>query len=308
VDISVSPQMPVVVWGDAARIRQILTNLWSNAIKFTNTGTISLSADFAWSGPSHGELAISIRDTGIGMSSSVRERIFEAFTQSDSSRTRRHEGAGLGLSISHRLVTQMGGTLSVESEEGKGSRFHIRVSLAAQPAPIEEGAAASVTVGANEGGQPASAATSAPPSPGTTSKIPLPSDNLLPIRVLVAEDNSVNQTIVRAALRKMGATCVIAENGQKAVECFVAGSFDLVLMDIQMPVMDGYEATHAIRNLDGPGKYVPIVALTANAAPEYEAKAFESGMNGFLAKPIRVDALRDAVRKFVKANAGHVAA
>ncbi|NCA73142.1 MAG: response regulator, partial [Sphingobacteriia bacterium] len=239
--------------GDALRIKQVLINLLGNAIKFTSQGWVSLSARPAGSD----RLAFAVEDTGIGISAEQLARLFQPFAQADGSTTRRYGGTGLGLAISRQLVELMGGTLAVRSTPAKGSCFHFEIAvtaLAQAPAPTL-----------------AAAAPSAPRS-GLSGR-----------RILLVEDNLINQQIVLGLLADTGLSIQVATNGAEAIECFRKDPVELILMDIQMPIMDGYEATRHIRALD---PAVPIIALTANAFPEDIAKAEAAGMSDYLSKPI----------------------
>jgi len=260
--------LPAMLCGDSGRLRQILTNLVGNAVKFTQTGTITLSASASEFGPD-GSLAMTFRveDTGIGIDPTQVERIFEPFRQVDGSITRRFGGTGLGLSISRQLVEILGGSIKVESMPGRGTTF-------------------SFTVPFRLGRNPADTAAQLPvvhPLQGR--------------RILLAEDNEVNRIVAQGLLRKLGVHCIAAEDGAQALAALRVDSFDLVLMDIQMPVMDGLEAIRRIRSGElGPlVAGIPIVALTANALVGDREKCIEAGASTYLAKPIRSSQLRDAL-------------
>ena len=258
--------VPAAVVGDPQRLRQVLLNLLSNAVKFTERGSVKVSLS---SRPAEGEsvtVTVSVSDTGVGMPADVQERIFEPFTQADSSTTRRFGGTGLGLAICRRLITAMGGTLSLESSPGHGSTFCASVPL----------------VMADE---------SELPAPLGTDRIHR-SDRQLAI--LLAEDNRLNRKVAVALLQKMGHRVDVAENGARAVEAVEQGHYDLVLMDCEMPVMDGYDATRAIRALPRHAA-VPIVAMTAYAMAEDRQRCLDAGMNEYVSKPISVERLRQAI-------------
>jgi signal transduction histidine kinase/ActR/RegA family two-component response regulator len=251
--------LPKAVMGDPLRLRQVLTNLVSNAIKFTPKGDITIAAQ----GLDDGEkamLAFSVSDTGIGIDPQLQFRIFEPFTQADTSTTRRFGGTGLGLSICVSLVELMGGLLQVESIPGAGSRFSFSLSL-----PIAAGLAAS--------------------SESQNREIQLHSE----LPVLVAEDNLVNQKVAVALLRSFGLQADVAANGAEAVEKYLAGEYLAVLMDCQMPEMDGYEATRRIRQAGR--AHVPIIALTAATSNTERQLALDAGMDGFVSKPVHRDEL-----------------
>jgi signal transduction histidine kinase/CheY-like chemotaxis protein len=249
---------PRWVRGDPLRLRQVLVNLLGNAVKFTAIGSVQIHATA--SGPSH--LRFEVRDTGIGIPRAKLEAIFEPFTQADGSHTRRFGGTGLGLAISRRLVQLMGGRLWADSVEGGGSRFYCELPLAA----------------------------AARPNTRPVWKADVQSC-LPPLHVLVAEDNPVNQKVISAMLRRLGWTEVMACNGREAVERFAQEPFDLVLMDVQMPVLDGLEAARLIRKAATETVPVPILALTAHAGAAQENQCLSAGMDGVITKPLTIQSL-----------------
>ncbi len=272
VTCAIAGNVPRHVVGDAARLRQIVLNLAGNAVKFTDAGSVDVVAEWRPQDRSRGIVTIAVSDTGIGIPEDRLETIFEKFTQADASTTRRFGGTGLGLAICKQLVTLMGGTLAVESREGLGSRFTLTVPLAiaaAEPAPDESRAlparSASATV----------PAASAPPA-------------TRPLRILVVDDAEDNRALIEAYLSKLPYRLSFACHGAEGVKAVAEGDFDLILMDVQMPEMDGYEATRRIRTREAAGGKppVPIVALTANAFTEDVARALEAGCTGHMAKPI----------------------
>lgn len=245
---TVSPQIAPQLIGDPDRIRQVLVNLADNAVKFTDRGEVSL--DVSATGDT---VVFSVRDTGIGIPKEKLKLLFEPFTQVDSSLTRRHGGTGLGLAICKKLTELMGGTIRGESEAGRGSTFTF--SLPLPPAP-----AAGKPVAGSAG----------------------------PKRILLAEDDPSIRKLIEEILRVEGYAVVTAENGTEAVERYEDGKIDLVLMDLQMPGMDGLSATEKIRALEKEtGGRLPILALTAHARPEDKEACLAAGMDGFLTKPIR---------------------
>lgn len=250
--------------GDPARIRQILYNLLSNGIKFTPTGRVTLQAD--WRGA---EVILSVEDSGIGIPAEKLPLLFENFVQVDSSTTRLYGGTGLGLAICRRLVEAMGGTISCTSIPGQGSTFTVSLPVSAAPAP-----AAALHL------------------PDTTTRSGL--------RVLVAEDNRTNQRVILGLLRKIGIEATLVNNGMEAVDACHREPFDLVLMDCQMPVLDGYGATRHIRQNLGSAA-PPIVALTAHALESDRADCLAAGMCGYLTKPILLDQLRLVVNEHSQA-------
>ncbi len=246
--------------GDPSRLRQVLSNLISNALKFTEQGEIRVAATYV-----DGELFLSVQDTGPGIAAESLPRLFEKFDQLDSSTTRRFGGTGLGLAICRDLAELMGGQMSVKSEPRRGSRFELRL-------PLER-------LGDERADAPS------PPPPQDQEAIEL--------RVLAAEDNAVNQLVLKTLLGQVGVSPHVVEDGQAAVAAWETGTWDLILMDVQMPVMDGIAATARIRQREtATGRArTPIVALTANAMAHQVEEYFAAGMDGHLAKPIEIAAL-----------------
>jgi CheY-like chemotaxis protein len=273
--VRIAADVPRVVVTDGARIRQVLLNLLGNATKFTERGFIDLSVGATVNGPST-TLRFAIRDTGIGIPEEAHERLFREFSQVDASINRRYGGTGLGLAISARIVSALDGTIGFESTPGEGSIFWFEVPVEV----IEDKRLAAAAREAKDDARP------------------LPT--LPALKVLVAEDNLVNQQVAQAILSAMGHSVDLAENGEEAVAAVSQRAYDLVFMDMQMPVMDGLEATRRIRELEGPGSTVRIVGLTANAFASDRAKCLEAGMDDFMAKPvdrIRLAAVVAANRK-----------
>jgi signal transduction histidine kinase/ActR/RegA family two-component response regulator len=265
--VSVAPQVPEGVLGDPGRLRQVLFNLVGNAVKFTDRGVVSV--DVALS-PKDPELILfQVRDTGIGIAPAKQRQIFDPFSQADGAATRKFGGSGLGLTISARLVKLMGGELQVESVPGEGSLFHFPLRLPPASMPPAE-----------------SRSNAAAPH------------SQIPLRVLLAEDNPINCRLVEAILRRHGHSATVAHDGRQAFDAFRASRFNLVLMDMQMPCVDGLEATRLIRRweFENRAPHTPIVALTANVTPADRAACFDSGMDGYLSKPLRIENLSQAVR------------
>jgi signal transduction histidine kinase/ActR/RegA family two-component response regulator len=273
------PALPARVNGDPTRLRQVLTNLLNNALKFTERGgKVRLTARLLGTDAGSHRLAFEVSDNGIGISKAAQRRLFEPFTQADESTTRRFGGTGLGLAISRELVTLMGGELSLESAPGAGSTFRIELTLAAAQTP-QDSAASTPATDTAEG-------------------------RLADLHLLVAEDNPVNLQVVVAMLEGLGARVACALDGAQAVAQCRNGRFDAVLMDIQMPGMDGYEAARAIR-AEG-ARRLPIIAVTANAMSTDRDLALAAGMNDHLPKPLTRDALAAMVLKWTRPRAGQI--
>ena len=254
------------VMGDALRIRQVLSNLLSNAVKFTREGEIRLSIRR----DGDGAVRFSVSDTGVGFDAAQAERLFERFEQADSSTTRSFGGTGLGLAISRSLVELMGGTISATGEPGRGAEFTVTLPL-----------------------EPATGQGAAAPEPVTAA---LAAEGPV-VRVLLAEDHPINRRVVELILDQAPVRLDVVENGEQAVAAFTGATYDLILMDMQMPVMDGLTAIRAIRALEAaearPG--TRIVTLTANALPDHRNASAEAGADGFLTKPIDAAALLETV-------------
>ncbi len=265
---SIDENVPPIIKADPVRLTQICTNLCSNAVKFTSQGTVEIHASLLGRHANQLELMFTVKDSGIGMNAEEQSRIFDSFTQADGTTTRKYGGTGLGLAICKSLSELMGGGISVSSEPGQGSTFTFTIMA-------EEGNAKEVE------------------------KNTLPSAEnmpILPLDILLVEDNEINQVIAMEILQDMGATVTLAKNGQEAVDTWENSNFDLILMDIQMPVMDGITATKHIRKSHMPkSKTVPILAMTAHAMTGDKEKSLETGMNDHITKPISIPELRDAL-------------
>ncbi len=272
--LDIAPALERRVVGDPLRLRQVIGNLLSNAVKFTAAGSVALSAT-----PDGGDgVRIAVRDTGVGIDPALRARLFQPFEQADTSTTRRYGGTGLGLALCRQLVELMGGSITVESEAGAGSSFVLCLPLSA---------AGSAEVAADDQGE-------ATPS----------IEVLRGRRVLLVEDNTVNEVVAVAALQRLGIEVSIARNGIEAVEIVLRGepTVDMVLMDLQMPDMDGYEATARIRQHFAPAR-LPILAMTAAALVEERQRCLEAGMNDFIAKPFDPNQLARVLAKRMSARA-----
>ncbi|HEX3729296.1 MAG TPA: ATP-binding protein, partial [Opitutaceae bacterium] len=272
----VDAAVPWILLGDVTRLGQVLSNLVSNAVKFTEKGSVAVRVRALAAGPQVWNLEIAVRDTGIGLTPEQAERLFEPFRQADASIARRYGGTGLGLTISRRLCELMGGGLEVASEPGRGATFTARVRV---------GEAAGVDP-SGEKSRPEPAATAAGASR---------------LRILVAEDNAVNLRLIRALLERLGHTGEAVVNGRQAVERAAGGSLDLILMDIHMPEMDGIAATRAIRAAEAAarGPRVPILAVTADAMEETRSQCEAAGMDGCLVKPLDPRKFRETLEQYV---------
>jgi signal transduction histidine kinase/ActR/RegA family two-component response regulator len=264
--LSFEGALPTIVRGDGLRLRQVLSNLVANAVKFTERGEVRVVVSQVSAEPLR--LRFSVADTGIGISAKAVARLFSLFEQAESSTTRRFGGTGLGLALSRNLVRLMGGDIVVESVEGVGSRFWFEL-------PFEVGMAA--------------LASSAPEVTPAAQRSSLP--------VLVVDDNAINLKVACSLVEKAGYRTEVAENGQEALELVQARPFLMVLMDCHMPVMDGFAATERIRGLDGDVSMTPIVALTASAMPEELEACKRSGMNECLSKPVSLAALKAVLQR-----------
>ena len=280
----VDTQLPKFFIGDQLRLTQVLTNLLSNAIKFTEEGTVTLSIEkVSYQQPFY-RIKFSILDTGIGIDARQQNTLFQAFSQADTSITRRHGGSGLGLIISQRLVQLMGGVgITLESKPSQGSQFSFELRLKETNDHLSSEGLAYSSVSAQHIGNQDDARQ-------------MVKQRFQQQQVLVVEDHPINQQMVQAQLEYMGLKVELANNGAEGVEKVKEGSFDLVLMDIQMPVMDGYEATQAIRQFN---QHIPIIALTAAALVEDRQKAIDVGMNDHLGKPFSSLQLFDHLKRWL---------
>jgi signal transduction histidine kinase/CheY-like chemotaxis protein/HPt (histidine-containing phosphotransfer) domain-containing protein len=267
VRLDLAPDAPPWVSGDRKRLRQVLLNFLSNAVKFTDRGEVTLRIATAGAG----RLRFEVRDTGIGIPESAREKLFREFSQIDASINRRFGGTGLGLAISRKIVESMRGEIGVDSTEGEGSLFWFEAALADAGAPAAEAAPPEQSCGAT----PA----------------------LQPLQVLVAEDMKVNQFVIRRILETHGHRVSFANDGQEALDALANGVFDLVLMDMQMPNVDGLEATRRIRAGGDIG--LPILAMTANIFESDRAACHEAGMNGMVCKPVDITELFREIARVV---------
>ncbi len=258
IDLRIDPALPDYLTGDPARLAQVVVNFVSNAVKYTQNGTVRITV-----APDDGGdfVRVEVSDTGIGMTEEARGRIFERFEQAEVGTTRRFGGTGLGLAIARELVAKSGGDIGVDSTPGKGSTFWFTFPLV-----------------------PAEASAS-----GRTPDAPVDQNRWSGVSVLLADDNRANRMIASRLLGKVGIRPMTAENGQEALDLAQVHGFDLILMDIKMPVVDGLEATRAIRAGRGPNRDTPIIAFSANVMPEQTAEYLEAGVDGTLPKPFRLD-------------------
>jgi len=270
----IDDSLPETLIGDPTRIRQIIVNLVSNALKFTRQGEVKVSVDVVKNKTDSVDLKITVSDTGIGISKTALETLFNAFTQADGSTTRKYGGTGLGLAIVSQLVEMMDGALGVESEEGSGSAFWFIANFRCTdevPEAVEK------SVSEDESLQ-------------------------LNAKVLLVEDNPINQMVAMKMLQKVGLKAVLANNGVEALNILQEQSFDLVLMDCQMPEMDGFDATREIRKLDIKTLYekpLPVIAMTANVMSGDRERCLEVGMDDYIGKPVQRDHLNAVLRKWL---------
>lgn len=271
----IDPKIPDMLRGDSSKVSQIILNLLGNAVKFTSAGSVTLKADLDSHDEGHCSVKFTVIDTGIGMDELQMNRLFRAFVQADGSTSRNYGGTGLGLSISKRLAEMMGGTIGVDSYPGEGSTFWFKLKFEVpknsyqtlQPAPIT---ATPFVAGGKQ------------------------------FKVLVAEDNFINQMIITKMLEKLGCVTHVVTNGQEAVNAFTDNDYDLIFMDYHMPLMDGTEATKHIRKLEEKtGKRVPILAFTANVFPEDQERCRSAGMDDFILKPVTFVTLEAQLGKWV---------
>jgi signal transduction histidine kinase/ActR/RegA family two-component response regulator len=289
------PDLPDAVVGDPTRLKQIVVNLVGNAIKFTSKGEVVVRVEIETRTEGQAVFHFRVIDTGVGIPLHKQKLIFEAFTQSDNSTTRQYGGTGLGLSISSRLVTLMGGNLWVESKPGHGSTFHFKLPFGLQklsarhPGPIDLEMPRDLSVLIEDQSGPAITGHAV-------------AEDRRHFKILVAEDNPVNQRVATRFLEKRGHTVVLAESGKKALAAWREQPFDLILMDVQMPDMDGFEATAAIREQEKSGaKHVPIIAMTAHAMVGDRARCLAAGMDDYISKPVNANDLFAAIKRLMLA-------
>jgi signal transduction histidine kinase/ActR/RegA family two-component response regulator len=277
---SVQPDVPRILQGDPTRLRQILNNLVGNALKFTTQGHVIVSTRYGGESGNVVLLDFAVSDTGIGIPEEKRAEIFDAFTQADASTTRKYGGNGLGLSICRRLIEIMQGTLRLESAPGKGSTFHFQIPFTVPPAK---------------------SVLSEPPRPHDAHALSPGPDTCPPLAILLAEDNRVNQTLAVRMLEKRGHQVHVVENGREALQALESQSFDLILMDVQMPELGGLETALLIREREQSSTtHIPIIALTANAMTGDRERCLASGMDEYVSKPIKIQDLYSAVARVIR--------
>ena len=277
------PEVPNELRGDPGRLRQILLNLAGNAVKFTRKGEVAVRARLVSATAEEAVVRFSVRDTGIGIPPEAQAQLFQKFVQADTSTTRKYGGTGLGLAISKQLAELMGGEIGVESQPGEGSEFWFTAHF------------------------PRQASKAGVPQPAR----PVPAQAVRPerrqgaTRILLAEDNLTNQQVALGLLRKLGLSADLVENGAEALEALSARAYDLVLMDVQMPILDGLEATRQIRSPQSTVRdhQVPIIAMTAHAMQSDQEKCFEAGMNDYVSKPVSPQALLEALNRWLPQGA-----
>jgi signal transduction histidine kinase/ActR/RegA family two-component response regulator len=261
-NVDIDPSLPHHIFSDELRIRQVIINLTNNALKFTQSGSISIMVKFV-----RDKIQFEISDTGMGISYEDQSKLFQSFYQADQSMRKRHEGTGLGLAISKHFVEKLGGQMMFSSQEGEGTTFTFTI-------PYEQAREFSL--------------------------ITKQENDFSHLRILIAEDNEINQKFISSLLKKMKISFDMAINGEVAVNMMKENDYDIVLMDLSMPVMDGFEATEEIRKRN---KDIPIIALTANAFDKDKERALEIGMNDFLSKPLKKNNLEIVLSKFSKKQA-----
>jgi CheY-like chemotaxis protein len=261
--------LPRYFIADEGRVRQILINLISNAVKFTEKGGVSITVNSESSHPDFESIYIFVKDTGIGIAEDVQTMLFNKFIQVDSTSTRKFQGTGLGLAISRHLARLMDGDITLKSTLGDGSEFSVLLKIPkADNKQIEEYV-----------------------SHKFRSALPSSPTELFKARELLAEDNQINQAVASHILERLQCSVTVVENGKEAVEILGTEKFDIVFMDCQMPVLDGYSATQTIRNQEKNGQHIPIVAMTAHAIEGDRMKCIDSGMDDYISKPIDMDEL-----------------
>lgn len=271
-NLDIDKEIPKVLRGDSFRLNQVIMNLTNNAVKFTLKGAVKVSITLLEKNEDWVSLLFSVKDTGIGIPEKAQKSLFQEFTQSDSSITRQYGGTGLGLAISKNLTNLMGGKIKLESKEGIGSEFMFELKFEYKEQEM---------------------------TTTQESNVELPQD----LSILVAEDNPINQKVAVLTLRHLGLSCDVAKNGLEALQMYKENKYDIILMDMQMPVLDGLNASQKIRSFEANeniNNSTYIIALTANASSEDKQICMEAGMNNFISKPFKEDDLRAVLSQGIK--------
>ena len=320
----IAPGVPDALIGDPGRLRQVVNNLVWNAIKFTEQGKVAVRVEAESHAEHQVRLHFAVSDTGIGIPHDKQLLIFEVFAQADSSTTRQYGGTGLGLAISSQLIAMMGGKLWVESEVGKGSTFHVTANVGLQTGDgahlsangLETGALLTLTTDGyamNEASAQEQVARKQEPANGRNGapgglesagrpEVSVPTGGRPPLRILIDEDNLVNQRLAAKILEKRGHSVAVAGNGKEALANFASETFDLILMDVQMPALDGFEAAAAIRECEkSTNSHIPIVAMTAHAMKGDRERCLEAGMDDYVSKPIQTQEFLDVIENLALA-------
>ncbi len=278
---TIMPSVPDFIKGDAGRLRQIIVNIAGNALKFTSQGKVEIKAELDHQDDKNIVIHFQIKDTGIGIPKEDQESLFLPFVQADGSTTRKYGGTGLGLSISKKLVQLMDGNIGVKSKEGEGSTFFFSAKF--------------------ENSQKADKSRAVTQPEYNDVDLTLSDKQKQKIQILIVDDNPVNQAVAKMMLKKLGFSCDVATNGLKAIEMIEANSFHIILMDCQMPQMDGFEATGNIRNARAgeKNKTLPIIAMTAQAMKGSKEQCLSAGMDDYLSKPIKPDTLNQMIEKWI---------
>lgn len=287
-DCVIDHDVPATVRGDPGRVRQVLTNLLSNALKFTEHGEVSVHATVASQASDAAHIRFEVRDTGIGLTDATRARLFRPFSQADASTTRKYGGTGLGLAISKRLTAMMGGEIGVDSAPGQSTTFWFTVRLTRRPS-------------ANNAALLAAPGPPASPQPSSESRETSPHLIVPRTRVLVAEDNAVNQRVTTYLLEKLGYQCEVVNNGREAIDALSRMPYAAILMDCYMPEMDGFEATVHIRERERQsGEHTPIIAITANALRGERERCLATGMDDYISKPVKAEELAATLQRWAR--------
>jgi len=276
IKLMLDQDLPNAVVGDPVRLGQILTNLISNAVKFTHAGKVTITASLAKADKEHSTIDFEVADTGIGIMPDKIEHIFDSFSQASSDTTRKYGGSGLGLTITKRLLQMLGSDIKLESEFGKGSTFYFSLTFKNSSKHITS---------------------------SYSNEEFYSLQSLKGTRLLIAEDNQINVVLAKEFMKQWDVECDVAENGEIALMLVQTNNYDMVLMDLQMPEMDGYQTTTAIRELPG-AKYknLPIIALTASAMLDIQDKAFTVGMNDYVSKPFNPNELHRKIAAYANKN------